>query len=194
LEEKMNRNSLARNVAFLGVMLALVFVFLLLETFVLSGLFGNLTPAALTIPLSIAIAVTGRKYNMFIGGTLLGVSSFFLAIIIANAVFLNPLISILPRVFIGITAYFSCLAVRKIFSKSSNKFLKRILPYSVAGAVGVLTNTVLVIFMMLVFNSTTLAAVLTTMLLINFVAEVVSAVILVPVFANVINKVLKQDE
>jgi len=190
----MNRNSLARNVAFLGVMLALVFVFLLLETFVLSGLFGNLTPAALTIPLSIAIAVTGRKYNMFIGGTLLGVSSFFLAIIIANAVFLNPLISILPRVFIGITAYFSCLAVRKIFSKSSNKFLKRILPYSVAGAVGVLTNTVLVIFMMLVFNSTTLAAVLTTMLLINFVAEVVSAVILVPVFANVINKVLKQDE
>ena len=182
---KMN-NFKARTVAFLGVMLALVFVFLLIETFAFSALMGNFTPAALTLPLAIALSVTGKKYNMFVGGTLLGIASFILAIIIANPIFLNPLISILPRIFIGIVAYFVYKLCSKIFAGAKSEFIKSVIPFSVAGAFGVLTNTVLVISMMTVFASASLAAVLTTILSINFVAEIIASIVLVPVFAQVI--------
>ena len=179
-------NFKARTVAFLGVMLALVFVFLLIETFAFSALMGNFTPAALTLPLAIALSVTGKKYNMFVGGTLLGIASFILAIIIANPIFLNPLISILPRIFIGIVAYFVYKLCSKIFAGAKSEFIKSVIPFSVAGAFGVLTNTVLVISMMTVFASASLAAVLTTILSINFVAEIIASIVLVPVFAQVI--------
>ena len=186
----MNKRSVARDVAFLGVMLALVFVFLLVETFLFNALFGNFTPAALTIPLAIAVSVTGDKRNMFIGGTLLGVSSFVLAILIANPVFLNPLVSIAPRVFIGITAYFVCLLFKKLFKNAKSGFLRNVLPYSFAGVAGVLTNTVLVVTMVWVFTSSTLAEVIATILLVNFVSELVSAAVLVPVFSRTIERFL----
>ena len=186
--------SVGRTIAFLGVMFALVFVFLMIETFAFSALFGNFTPAALTLPLAAAISVTGKKWRMAVGGTLLGFSSFFLAIIIANPIFLNPLISILPRVFIGLIAYLICAFFKWIFRNSNNFFLTGILPYSFAGAFAVLTNTVLVITMLTVFNEASLAAVLATILSVNFVAELVSGIILTPVFARVINTVEGRGE
>ena len=183
------KNMSARTIALLGVLFALVFVFLMIETFAFSAFFGNFTPAALTLPLAASISVTGKKWRMAVGGTLLGFSSFFLAMIISNVIFLNPFISILPRIFIGVTAYLAFLVTRSIFKNSESKFLSEILPYSVAGAVCVLTNTVLVISMLTVFDYASLAAVFTTIISINFVAEIIAAVILTPVFCGVINKV-----
>ena len=188
----MNRNSVARNVAFLGVMLALVFVFLLIETYLLSALLGNFTPAALTLPLAIAVSVTGDKRNMFVGGTLLGIASFILAIITANPIFSKPLIAIVPRFFIGIVAYFVCLGCKKLFSKSQNEFVKNVLPLSIAGIFGVLTNTVLVTTMMTLYDFATIAKVFATIMSINFVAEVVLSAVLVPVFVKTINSVYKR--
>ena len=186
-------NSRARTIAFLGVTFALVFVFLMVETFALSALLGNLTPAALTLPLAAAISVTGKRWRMFVGGTLLGLSSFFLAIIISNPIFLNPLISILPRLLTGVVAYFVALLFKTIF-KNKNLFWSEIFPNAIAGAFFVLTNTVLVITMLTIFNEATLAAVLATILSINFVAEIVSGIILTPVFARVINLVERRGE
>lgn len=185
----MNKNSTARTVAFLGVTLALVFVFLLIETYAFSAFFGNFTPAALTIPLAIAVAVTGKKWRMFVGGTLLGVSSFILAIIISNPIFLNPLISVLPRVIIGIVAYFICVLSKNLFKNAQSNFVKNVLPYSLAGIFGVLTNTVLVSIMLWVFNYQALAAVYTLIISVNFVGEIIAAAILVPIFATLINKI-----
>ena len=184
----MNRKSVAREVAFLGIMLALVFEFLLIETevFTVIGIFGALTPAVLTIPLSIAISLSGGKNRMFFGGTLLGFSSFFLAIIIANPIFINPLVSILPRVFIGVISYLVFLGTSKLFSKSNNTFVNHVLPCSLAGMAGVLTNTTLTMTMLWVFNHTTLAALFSTILSVNFVLEVVGGAILVPVFVKAI--------
>ena len=190
----MEKTLSAKTVAFLGVMLALIFVVLLIETYLFSALFGNFTPAALTIPLAISVAITGKKWRMFVGGTLLGVASFILAIIIANPIFLNPLISILPRVFIGIVSYFVCVLFKKIFGNSKNKFVSNVLPYSIAGIFGTITNTLLVIPMMFLFHYTSIAAVLTTVMLVNFVSEVISAALLVPVFVKTINMIDKDKE
>lgn len=184
-------NGKARTIAFLGVMFALVFVFLMIETFAFSALFGSFTPAALTLPLAAAISVTGKKWRMFVGGTLLGLSSFFLAIMIANPVFINPLVSILPRLFIGIVAYYICRFVKWVFRDSENTFWKNVLPYAFAGAFCVLTNTVLVLTMVALCTHTALAAVFGTLIMINFVAEIITGIVLTPVFAGVINKIEK---
>ena len=56
---------------------------------------------------------------------------------------------------------------------------------------GILTNTVFTIFMMWVFNSAELALVLTLLISINFVAEVVGAAILAPIYVKVFKRMHK---
>ena len=183
--------SSAKKIAFFGVVSALMFVCLLVETYVFTAFMGNFTPAILTLPLAVALSLFSDKKGMFIGGTIFGCCSFFLALIIGNVIFVNPLISILPRVFIGIVAYLVCALVKKIFKNSSSAFLTEILPYSIAGAFGILTNTVFTITMMWIFDVGQLAAVMTVILSLNFLAEVVGAIILVPVYSKILKKVAR---
>ena len=182
------QKSNAKNVAFYGVMSALMFVFLLIETYVFSAFFGNFTPAILTLPLAVSLSLFNGKKGLWIGGTIFGCCSFFLAICISNVIFLNPLVSILPRIFIGVLAYFVYYFVSKLFKNSNNTFLKDVLPCSVAGAVGILTNTVCTIFMMWVFNSAEIALVFTTIISINFLAEIIGACVLTPIYVKVFLK------
>ena len=147
------------------------------------------TPAILTLPLAVAISLGGGRKEIWAGGTIFGCCSFFLAVIISNPVFINPLISILPRILIGVVAYLVFLLVNLIFKNSKNAFCKETLPLSVAGAFGILTNTVCTIFMMWVFNATALAAVFTVILSINFLAEIIGAIVLVPVYSKVLKRI-----
>ena len=190
----MNRTA-GKTVAFIGVMAALVFVVLSLETWVFIY-FIKPSPAFLSIPIAIALSVFGDWKKMFIGGTILGVCSFILSFIVAYVDFYNPLVSVLPRVLMGVVAYFVAFGMVKLLGKSKrkdgkdNKFLQEVLPYSVAGAAGVLFNTVSVLFMMWVFagENAFLTTALSTILSINFVLEFVCAIILVPVLVRVMKK------
>lgn len=179
----------SRKIAFYGVLSALMFVFLLTETYLLRGVFGDLTPAILTLPFAVALSLFKDKKGIWIGGTIFGCCSFFLAVCIGNVVFLNPLVSILPRVFIGIVAYVVYWLASKIFASSKSNFLKETLPVSLGGAFGILTNSVCTITMMWLFNSADIAVVLTTIISVNFLAEVVGACVLVPVYKNVLKRV-----
>ena len=128
------------------------------------------------------------KKGMFIGGTIFGCCSFFLAVIIANPVFINPLISILPRVFIGVIAYLVYALVSKITKNSTNGFVKEVLPSSIAGAFGILTNTVCTIFMLWVFDKSGLSAVFTTIMSVNFLGEIIGAIVLVPIYLKILKR------
>lgn len=183
-------NSSSKKIALYGVVSALMFVFLLVETYVFTWLLGSFTPAILTLPFAVALSISSKKRGMISGGLIFGCCSFFLAVIIANPVFINPLVSILPRIFIGVVAYFVYLLVSKLCTSSNKPFVKEVLPLSIAGAFGILTNTVLTIFMMWVFKATGLEAVLTVILSINFLAEIVGAIILVPVYSKVLKRTL----
>ncbi len=186
----MEKNS-SKKIAFYGVMAGLMFVFLLIETFVFTAFFGNFTPAILTLPLAIALSLFNGRKGMWVGGTIFGCCSFFLAIIISNVIFLNPLVSILPRIFIGGVAYLVYWGSDKLLKDTKSDFLKEILPCSLAGVFGILTNTVCTIFMMWVFNSSTIAMVFTVIISINFVAEVVGAVVLAPIYVRLFKRMQK---
>ena len=179
----------AKKIAFYGVMAGLMFVFLLIETFVFSAFFGNFTPAILTLPLAVALSLFNGKKGMWVGGTIFGCCSFFLAICISNLIFLNPLVSILPRIFIGIVAYFVYYFANKLLKDSQNEFVSEILPCALAGAFGILTNSVCTIFMMWVFNSAELAMVLSVIISVNFIAEIIGSIILAPIYVKVFKKV-----
>ncbi len=181
----------SKSIAFYGVMAGLMFVFLLIETYLFSALFGNFTPAILTLPLAVALSLFNGRKGMWIGGTVFGCCSFFLAVIISNVIFLNPLVSILPRVFIGLTSYGVYFLANKLLKDSKNEFVSEILPCSLAGVFGILTNSVCTIFMMWVFNSAELALVLTVIISINFVAEIIGAAVLAPIYVRVFKRMHK---
>lgn len=174
----------SKQIAYLGLVSALMFVFLLIETYLFRIVFNDLTPAILTLPFAVALSLFLGKKSMFLGGTIFGACSFVLASIIGNVVFINPLISILPRILIGVVGYFAFVLVKKLFKNE-------IVACSVGGAFGILTNTVCTIFMLWVFNNSTLAAVFTTIMSINFVGEIVGAIILVPVYYKILKRVNK---
>ena len=61
------------------------------------------------------------------------------------------------------------------------------------GALGVLMNTVLVLFTMFLFQASTLEAIYATLISINFVCEFVGAILLAPLFVTLLQKYAKLD-
>ena len=96
------------------------------------NLSGNAT--IMHVPAIIGGVLEGPIVGLLVGG-IFGAYSFLQATI---PLFKDPLVSVLPRLFIGVTAYYSYAAL-----KNSNESLALI----VAGVVGSLTNTVLVLGM-----------------------------------------------
>jgi uncharacterized membrane protein len=87
----------------------------------------------------------------------------------ANLWFSNPLVSILPRLFIGVTSAYVYRALRKT---------NEIVALAIAGLVGTLTNTVLVIGMIIAWSYAP-APVIVPAVLPNAIFEVIVAVIIV---------------
>ncbi len=84
------------------------------------------------VPAIIGGVLEGPIVGMLVGG-IFGIYSLLQD---TTGLFKNPLVSVIPRLFIGITAYFAYKAV-----KQTNEYVALI----VAGVVGTLTNTILVV-------------------------------------------------
>jgi uncharacterized membrane protein len=97
-------------------------------------------------------------------GTIFGIFSFLQA---TTPLFKDPLVAIFPRIFIGITAYFTYAALKRV-----NEYLALI----VAAVVGTLTNTVLVLGMAVIRGYLPLAAI--PPIIPQAVAEVIIAAII----------------
>ncbi len=178
----------SKTVAFFGVSAALVFVVLLVESYVFTLFLPTAPPAVLTLPLAFSLSMFGKKKTALFGGTALGICSFIVAIMLANPIFINPLISILPRMICGILAAVAYSLFLKVFN--GNRFGRHIAA-SIGGAIGVLFNTILVIFMMYVFDAGALGAIFTTIMSVNFLCEIISAIVLSPIIVGVIDKNVK---
>jgi uncharacterized membrane protein len=113
--------------------------------------------------------VLGGPVVGLITGLIFGLFSWLWAPTEGNLWFSNPLVSILPRLFIGVTSAYVYLALRKV---------NETLALAVAGLVGTLTNTVLVVGMIVVLGYAPLA-VLAPAVVPNAIAEVIIAMIIV---------------
>lgn len=186
------KNDKAHFVAFVGVMFALIFVLFLLEGTLLAG--AGMTACILSLPVAIALSVYDDWKKSFVGGTLLGLSSCIFCLIFASMFifYANPLISVLPRVFVGITAYWTYFGLSKLMKNVKNNFLRETLPAAVAGIVGSLTNTVLYLLSINIWAGDimgSLTAILGVAVSIYFPIELAACMVLVPVYVKVLKKV-----
>ncbi len=182
----------AHFIAFVGVMFALIFVLFLLEG-ALSLVLGT-TPCFLSLPVAIALSIYDDWKKSFIGGTLLGLASCLFCLIFASLfiVYANPLISVLPRFFVGVTAYWTYFGLFKLFKKSKSVFVRESIPAGVAGVVGSLTNTVLYLLAINIWSGNfmgSFTAIMNVAVTIFFPIELAACLILVPIYVAVLKKI-----
>ena len=186
------KNDKAHLIAFVGVMFALIFVLFFLEGTVLAGV--KITACILSLPVAIALSVYDDWKKSFIGGTLLGLVSCIFCIIFSSAYifYANPLISVLPRTFIGVTAYWTYRGISKLLNKVKNKFVSETIPAAVAGIVGSVTNTVLYLLAVNIWAGDAmgaLTAILGVAVTIYFPIELAACAVLVPAYTAALKKV-----
>lgn len=182
----------AHFVAFMGVMFALIFVLFLLEGAVLSGL--GMTACILSLPVAIALSIYDDWRKSFVGGTLLGLASCIFCLIFASLFiyYANPLISVLPRFFIGVTAYWTYFGLSKLFKKVKSRIIRESVPAAIAGIVGSLTNTVLYLLAVNIWSGDfmgSFTAIMNVAVSIYFPIELVACMLLVPIYVAVLKKI-----
>lgn len=185
------KNDKAHFVAFVGVMFALIFVLFLLEGQL--SIWTGVSTAVLSLPMAIALSVYDDWKKSFVGGTLLGVASCLFCLFFGMAVYANPLIAILPRFLIGVTAYWSCRLIAKLTRNAKYSYLRENLPLSIGAVIGSLTNTVFYILALNLFAGGDLMGALTQIMqiavAIYFPIELLASFILVPIYVRVMRKV-----
>lgn len=135
-------------------------------------------------------------------GTIIGMSWGLLSMLRAyiqptpfNIVFLNPLISVLPRLIVGWLSATIFILLKKRFSHKVS--------YAVTAGIGTLTNTVLVLGGIYLFareayaealgiSETLLLGALGTIVATNGVIEIIASIIILPLVALPLNKALKR--
>lgn len=148
-----------------------------------------LSATIIHVPVIIGALVMGPKVGLILG-LIMGLTSLSRAWIAPqsplNLIFMNPIIAVLPRLFIGIAAYYSYHFVRKLLKN-------QILALTIASVSGSLANTILTLgtiflikngqtFVLDEMSSTVSKALLGTIILTNGIPEViVTALITVPI-------------
>lgn len=131
-----------RTLVMLGLMLGITII---LDMTPLGAIpIGPVSATISHIPTIITGIILGPIAGLIMG-TSLGIVSLLHAILrpatILDPLFMNPIISVLPRMFIGITSYYAYAGVKALFKQ--NKLLP--LAIGIGAGVGSLTNTVLVL-------------------------------------------------
>lgn len=162
---------------------------------------GPLSLTTLHITVIITAVVLGPVDGAIIGGVW-GVITWIRAFTfpsspLAPLVFVNPLVSVVPRIFIGLFAGWAFLALMKVMKKP-------VVPMVISALIGALTNTVLVLGGIYLFyrtpavahiygvNVDNLLKALNAIFITNGLAEMALAAVIVPLIAMPLRRVVKK--
>lgn len=182
--------------------ISMLVAILIIQTFV-PGLgyipLGPIDATIVHITVILAAVLFGTKTGLIMGG-IWGLLSMLRAILqptAFNAVFLNPLISIVPRLIVGLlSGWIFQLLYKKISERWS---------YILIGLIGSVTNTVLVLGAIYLLGSATYAqamgvpesallGVLATVVLTNGIIETVVSMVLMPLIASPLARSLSRNK
>jgi uncharacterized membrane protein len=142
----MNRNTKTGKLTFMGVMLALTIVFVALTAIPTASASMALL---IFLPTIITSIIQGPKSGAIMGA-IAGLATLLRALLAPASpldyLFLNPLVAILPRVFIGAVPYYVFKLFKKLIKSKTIALL-------IAGVSGAITNTALVVLMLYVVYS-----------------------------------------
>lgn len=136
-----------RGLAFLGLMLAITIIMSLTPLGFIP--LGVVVSATITHVPTIITGITLGPVAGFIMGTSFGIISLVNAITrpsgLLDPLFMNPLVSVLPRMFIGVVAYYVYFLISKLLKETK---LKNSVSSFIGGMAGSFTNTALVFLML----------------------------------------------
>ncbi len=158
---------------------------------------GTISITTLHIVVILGAAILGPTYGAGIGFVwgMLCLIKAFMEPIAVNIPFQNPLISVVPRIIVGLVAGLIIKALLKTK-------LPKVISIGIGTVVGTLTNTVLVITALNIFNgfetltagvTTTLETIITILISVNGIIELVAAVILVPAIYMATEKIFSKQ-
>ena len=156
---------------------------------------GAISITTIHIATILGACILGVKYGAFLGGAwgVLCIIKAFQEPIPGNIPFQNPMTSLVPRIIVGIVAGL-------VFYALSKTKLKKPLSLAIASVAATLTNTVLVLTALTLFNgfetitagvTTALETIFSVLISVNGVIEIIAAVILVPTLYMATEKLLK---
>jgi uncharacterized membrane protein len=194
----MNKSK-TKDIALIAIMTSLILIFAIFPISI-----GTIDMAFMALlPVIVVTQVKGLKFGMILGA-IFGIVSFAVSFSLRSVlspIFMNPLVSIVPRLFIAVTTHFSGVLIEKILRKTKlNTKIGDSIKYGVSGALGVCTNTVLVLGMMLVFNYGKNVggaeigwALIGVILATNFLIELVITTVLCIPISLAVNKLIKMQ-
>lgn len=181
-----------KQITYAAVSIALIAVGYTLDKLISSALPISTALVTLVVVLTLC-QICGKWWIAMLVTTAFGVISLLYCFILPNyssPVFMNPLVSVVPRIAIGLTTYFSLLLFQRLFRRFERKFVSDILPRALSAIIGVLTNTLLVLSAMaIVDHGDVLAKIVGVMMSFNFVIEIVGSCLLVPVLSSAFTKI-----
>lgn len=199
--KKINVHLNTKDIALISVLtgIMLIFVFVPINIGAVSMAFMAL------IPVIVAAQVKGLKLGVIMS-VIFGVSSLIVAFTMPRTpldpLFQNPMVSVFPRIFIGIAVYFSCKFTRYLTEKMKikDKRLRDTIAFTASSIAGTVTNTVLVLSMLLAFNYgkefsgwvinwVLIGAILST----NFVIELILTAVICPPISLAVNAFYKRE-
>ena len=188
-----------RDIAIAAIFLSLILIFVLVPMPTPLGVSMAFVPLIAVI---LAADVQGFGMGLF-AGTAFGVASLcnaFLHPSLLAPIFYNPLVSIVPRMVIPITAYFSFKLMKKLLKKRSED-TSTYIASTVSSVVAVITNTSLVLSMMAAFNfgktfegTVINAAFFGGLLGVNFVFEIAICAFVAPIVTTGLRIALGLDK
>lgn len=191
----MNKKFKTIDLAILGIFSALIIILAFTPIGMIS--FGIVSATTVHIPVIIGAVVLGIKYG-FILGLVMGLASLVRAatmpVSVLDPLFVNPLVSVVPRVLIGVVTAAVFALLMKLFK--NNKFTP--VAAGISAVAGTITNTVFVLGILAAIYgeeiaTTTLQASLKlifgTIIGTNGLIEIAAAVVLTTPIATALIKV-----
>jgi uncharacterized membrane protein len=175
----------------LGLMMAMIMIMTYIPNlgYITTGFFSI---TIVHIPVIIGAILTGPIGGLVLGTTW-GVTSWHYATTLGTAeaaIFVNPLVSILPRILVGLIISYSALGLKKIIKFDFARNL-------IVSILGALSNTVLVLTAIFLFASSGLvtfnqglAYIFTFVISLNGSLEIISAGLIVPTVLKALSKVV----
>jgi uncharacterized membrane protein len=180
----MKKRSQTYYIVLYAIYAALIFVARILDQLITSSALPiNFAVITLSITFAVAFIEPSLK-NGFIAGFIFGMSSFITSFIFAKPLifgFANPLISVFPRMIVGIVLFLSFKGFFELFKlvfKNSKLAMGFAIPF--ACAIGAFTNTAIVLSMIWVFKVLEGMDVLYVIFVTNAIPELVIPAIIVP--------------
>ena len=184
----------SKTVARFGIIGALIVAACSLDALMSIALFPTVRVAVSVLIISITVMQLFDFKTALYAGTVWGLVSFVFAYIspnLASPAFRNPLVSVLPRMAAGVAAYFVFYGMKK-WLKGGERW-REYTVRCVSAIAAVLTNTGLVITaMMLVSGQDVLTKLLAVIVSTNFIVEISTTPVVVPVVSYVVWRVLKR--